>query len=366
MDYPPGVDIFQGNLFSSRHPIFHILYSSQIRPSLIPILKSFFKDRKIVVKWEGVLSKPKPVARSGPQGGTAGGILEYLSQSAGNLDFVDEDEGFKFIDDANFVEIINLVLSGLASFNSKAQVPSDMAVDSQFLSSTNYKTQQHLDNVSQWTESKQMKLNCDKTKYMIITFCSSSIIQTRLYLNEMLLDQVRETKLLGVIITDDLKWHKNTENLTKRAYKRMSILHNLVNFNVVRKELIHIYILYIRSVLEQSCVVWGTSITDTESQTLERVQKCALRIIYQTDYIDYTNALSMSGLPELSKRRVEQIHRFADKCIKNQKTRSMFPLNEQVTTTRHTERFSVPFASHERLKNSALVYMTNYLNSKCR
>ena len=190
------------------------------------------------------------------------------------------------------------------------------------------------------------------------------MFQTRLHLNDLLLNQVRETKLLGVILTDDLKWQRNTENLTKRAYKRISILHKLVNFNVDRKETLHIYILYIRSILEQSCVVWGTSLTDTESQALERVQKCALRIIYQTDYINYSHALELSGLPELSKRRLQLIHKFAEKCIKNEKTKTMFPLNEHAVNTRQKEKFSVPFAYHERLKNSALVYMTNYPNIK--
>ena len=84
----------------------------------------------------------------------------------------------------------------------------------------------------------------------------------------------------------------------------MSILHNLASFNIDKKDAIHIYIIYIRSVLEQSCVVWGTSITETESQELERVQKCALRIIYQAEYISYENALMLSGLPDLSKRRL--------------------------------------------------------------
>ena len=37
----------------------------------------------------------------------------------------------------------------------------------------------------------------------------------------IVLDVVNEMKLLGVIITDDLKWHKNTENITNKAYKRL-------------------------------------------------------------------------------------------------------------------------------------------------
>ena len=199
---------------------------------------------------------------------------------------------------------------------------------------------------------------------MIVNFCHSATFQTRLFLENSLLEQVRETKLLGVILTDDMKWQRNTEDLIKRANKRMSILHNIVNFNVEKVDAVQIYTLYIRSVLEQSCVVWGSSITDSESLALERVQKCALRIIYKNCYISYENALSMSGLPELSTRRLKLIHKFAEKCIKSDKTKFMFPVNDKVVNTRHSEPFSVPFAYHDRLKNSSKVYMANFLNSK--
>ena len=140
---------------------------------------------------------------------------------------------------------------------------------------------------------------------MTINFCSSSQFETRLYLGDKLLEQVKEATLLGVILTDDLKWHRNTQNLVQRAYKRMSILRNLVAFNVPKYDLVIIYTLYIRSIIEQSCVVWGPSLTESDAAALERVQKCSLRIIYDTEYISYNHALAKSGLSDLSSRRVK-------------------------------------------------------------
>ena len=120
-----------------------------VRPSLIPVLISFFQERNISVKWKGVFSKHIEVTGGGPQGGTAGGILEYLSQSAGNLSFLNEDEGFKFIDDASMVEIVNLFLAGLASINPKVQVPSDISAENLFLPQTNFATQSHLNAIDE-------------------------------------------------------------------------------------------------------------------------------------------------------------------------------------------------------------------------
>ena len=91
-----------------------------------------------------------------------------------------------------------------------------------------------------------------KTKYMIINFCTSLQFQTRLYLKDNLLNQVKQTKLLGVIISDDLLWSANTSNIIKKAYKRMIILKKLYEFQVNIQDLIQIYKMYIRSILEQN------------------------------------------------------------------------------------------------------------------
>ena len=124
-----------------------------------------------------------------------------------------------------------------------------------------------------------MKLNKQKSKYMTVNFTSEYQFNTRLELEGEILEEVKETRLLGLILSNNLKWHSNTDFIVKNAYKRMLILHNLVKFTLPTEELIQIYILYIRSVLENCAVVWHSSITRGEELELERVQKTALRII---------------------------------------------------------------------------------------
>ena len=111
--------------------------------------------------------------------------------------------------------------------------------------------------------------------------------QTRLTLKNSLLEQVNEVCLLGVILSDSLKWHSNTDHLIRNAYKRMTILRKLSNFNVPTKDLLHIYKLYVRSVLEQSSVVWSASITSDEMEAFERTQRISLKIVYKQDYKSY-------------------------------------------------------------------------------
>ena len=110
----------------------------------------------------------------------------------------------------------------------------------------------------------------------LFNFSSKFKFNTRLKLKGGKLDQVSETKLLGLVIRDDLSWKSNTQLLAKKAYMRMTILKKLVNFNVPLEDLIEIYILYIRSIVEQCAIVWHSSITAGEKYDLERTQKFSL------------------------------------------------------------------------------------------
>ena len=168
--------------------------------------------------------------------------------------------------------------------------------------------------------------------------------------------------LLGVTIKDDLTWHSNTHNIVVKGYQRMLILKKLYSFNVPTEDMIHIYCLYIRSILEQSCVVWGSSLTCGQEFDLERVQKVALRIILDNDYLSYQHALDLTGLPTLKKRRADLSLTFAKKWVKNEKTADMFPLKKNGPNTRKPEVFQVTGARTSRLAKSAIPSMQRMLN----
>ena len=124
--------------------------------------------------------------------------------------------------------------------------------------------------------------------------------------------------------------------------------------------------LYIRSILEQSSVVWSSSITVDEIVALERVQKCTPKLIYQSEYITYCNALNVSGLTDLSMRRQKLLQNFAEKCVNNEATQFIFPSYESKYNTRQPEQYQVPIALHSQSKNSPIITMANYLNEKAK
>ena len=257
-----------------------------VRNSIIPVLTNYFQDRKMQVKWKGTLS----TARSMPGGGAQGshlGSLEYDSQSndAGNL--VSETDRFKFVDDMSLLDILNLLACNLIEYDFSQHVASDIPTGFKFLPGKDSHAQHILDNVASWTDEKKMSLNEDKSKVMIINFTKINQFATRLTINDKVLETVEETKLLGSIISSDLTWHRNTDYLVKKGYQRLEILKKLYSFNIPSEDLVHIYILYVRSILKFNACVWYFSITQQERCEIERVQKVALKISLKNRYISY-------------------------------------------------------------------------------
>ena len=119
----------------------------------------------------------------------------------------------------------------------------------------------------------------EKSKFMISNFTVNYQFSTKLCIDEKPLEQVREEQLLGVVINDKLTWESNTQFIVKKAYKRMIILHNLFKFGLPLKDMVEIYILYIRSVVENSAVVWQCPLTVARRLTIGHVQKVVLKII---------------------------------------------------------------------------------------
>ena len=65
------------------------------------------------------------------------------------------------------------------------------------------------------------------------------------------------------------------------------------------EDLIDIYILFIRSIIEYCSVAFHSSLTHIQEQKLERIQKTCLRVILGDMYISYEAALDMSELDTL-------------------------------------------------------------------
>ena len=106
-----------------------------------------------------------------------------------------------------------------------------------------------------------MKLNTEKSKIMMFNFTKKYQFIARIYMEDKLLEMVKESTLLGLIIYSDLSWKKNTEKIISKANTSMIIIRRLIRFPVEIKDLVMLYGQFIRSILEFNSNVWFSSIS---------------------------------------------------------------------------------------------------------
>ena len=212
-----------------------------------------------------------------------------------------------------------------------------------------------------------MALNPSKSKNMIINFTRKYQFGTRLEIDGKNIEIVKSAKILGTIITDDLSWDDNCAELVRKANARMVLLRKVDQFGASEQDKKLIYITFVRNCLEQSAVVFTSSLTQENREDLERLQRNAVRII-DKNYKSYEDSLLKLNLKTLLERRNFLSLKFAKKCITHPKMKIFFPLNNTHTgmETRHSEKFLVTHANTERFKISAIPFMQRLLNDDYR
>ena len=134
------------------------------------------------------------------------------------------------------------------------------------------------------------------------------------------IEVVNRMKILGTIIDNSLSWDENCSHLLKKVNNRMQLLRSISSFGASIDEMVHLWILFCRSVLEQSCVLWNNSLTLENIENLERPQKSFAKMVLKEKYKNYENALIILNLETLEKRRAELCLKFAKAGIKHKKT----------------------------------------------
>ena len=219
--------------------------------------------------------------------GSTLGIWEFLSQTNNNTDFIPLEDRYKFVDDLTALEIINLLNIGLASHNYKSQVPNDVHMHSQVIESQNLKSQQYLQQIDEWADKQKMIVSQQKTKAMVINFTDKYQFSTRLQLKGENIEIVDKMKILGTFVNDKLTWEDNCNYLLHKVNMRMELLRKAWSFGATQKEMVHLWMVFCRSILEQSCVVWNFQLTKDNINDFERTQKSFLKLIFQEKYISY-------------------------------------------------------------------------------
>ena len=163
--------------------------------------------------------------------------------------------------------------------------------------------QRAVSTVAGWTVKNNMQPNADKCKELIIDFTKNihnySPLMIEFEGND--LPVVTSAKILGVTISDNLKWNDHVLECIKKANKRLFFIVSLKRANVPVKDNLDFYCCSIRSVLEYCAPVYHHALPAYLSEELERVQKRITKIL--APRLPYSEAFTIFGLTRLKDRR---------------------------------------------------------------
>ena len=211
-----------------------------------------------------------------------------------------------------------------------------------------------------------MQINSKKTKVMIFNTQRKYVFLPKLHIDDKVLEVVEEFKLLGIVITSDLKWNSNTKNRTSRAYSKLWLLRRLKRLGTPVPELVDSYFKQVRSILELAVPVWNPGLTVANSNSLERVQKSALAVILGKNYTSYNNALKTLELETLKERRESICLKFGLKSRQNPNFKNWFQDNPGAVNgvkTRNVVNFRPVWTQTRRYGKSPLPYLTELMNN---
>ena len=209
-----------------------------------------------------------------------------------------------------------------------------------------------------------MVLNKQKTKVMSFTKSRKWDFPPEVcFTDGTPLECITDTRLVGVVISQDLKWFKNTAYICEKARGKLWILRRMLKVDLDVNQLFDVYTKEIRSILEMAVPVWHSGLTKKQTADIESIQKLAMKIILQSNYSGYASACEQFGAQTLEERRIKLCYKFATKNLKSEN--SFFTRVETTVDTRSRSDIVREYkCNFGRFHDSSLPYLARLLNSK--
>ena len=167
-------------------------------------------------------------------------------------------------------------------------------VHSKSLQDIQSKLQEDMNSLKEWLCVNKLKLNTDKTKFMLIgttkkLSCMSAEENITIEFDGDVIERCAQIKCLGVIIDEHLSWSYHVDYICKKVYGSLSMLRRVRPY-VDTNTLKILYLCIVQSHLDYCCEIWGLRF-HMHTERLLKLQKRAARLILKCSF--YTPSKEM-------------------------------------------------------------------------
>ena len=367
-----------------------ILSDLNIPTCALRLIVSYLSNRSLCIRYHGAVSGDRSMPGGGPQGtllivllfilqvnlagrpclppptlpeGVAGPEPDPVTVAVPHVcQSTSLTENKKFVDDLTLLEYINLRdklvpkedFIGPLNFHERHgfALPPETSI-----------LQHKLKDLLEFTNKNQMKINMKKTKVIPFNFTKSKdFIPELAFPGGANLEVIYQTKLVGIIVDSSLSWGPHIEYTVKNASQKLWLLVRFKNLGATHQQLLILYQLKIRCLLEFAAPAFHGALTRQQSEDLEMIQKKSFAIILGNGYRSYRNSLKILSQEKLSVRRENLCLTFAIKCAKHTRHSDLFMKNPRYNS-RTKQKFIEPKCLTTRYYNSAVPFLTRLLNN---
>ena len=224
-----------------------------------------------------------------------------------------------------------------------------------------------LDRITEWTLDLKMEINPLKSVVLVIDLSiRNSFSNQEFKINNVVILIVDSSKLLGVMINNNVKWTQHVDVIIKKASKKIYMLIKLRQYGFTVTELVSVYRTYIRSQIEYAIPTWGFSLIQADANRIRKIEMRCLSIIlkckvHSENYCIITSKLKLKPILD----RIAQLGlKLGTTMYKSPRFRHIInPSIKLYNNTRSKNHFRSILCKRERYRKSVIPAITRELNN---
>ena len=344
---------------------------------LLSIVFSYLSNRSMFLTYNNSQSSQKMLPGGGPQGAYLGGLIFIIKYNGAFLRppiprpvrgpvLKSKAEKVKFVDDGTVAVSIDLKQCLVPDPVNRPRPVNYHERTGHVLPPENNLLQFYMEDTENFVEDNKMKINMKKTKVISFTKSRKWDFPPELKFSDgTLIEYIPDTKLVGVVLSENLRWHKNTDYICQKARQKIWILRRMVKLDLDAYTMFDVYTKEVRSVLELAVPVWHPGLTKQQSSDIERIQRISFKIILKGDYVNYKQACKYLSAETLEQRRLKLCLKFARKNLRSENC-LFIKSSRNVNTRRRANIVKEYKCNTGRYQKSSLPFLAKLLNNNNR